>query len=111
MSAGVDSALDALGEHPLAAALRAELTPPSGAPSGEGLHLTTKRRFSVPGWKQQLGIAPDGSLTIGGKTSGATLLAFTYRSYSAVDVSNYDAQYRGNKPGSSSPECGDKDFW
>ena len=73
--------------------------------------MTTKRRFSVPGWKQQLGIAPDGSLRIGGQTNGATLLVFTYRSYSAVDVSNYDAQYRGNKPGSSSPECGDKDFW
>eukprot|EP01050_Picozoa_sp_SAG11_P016006 SAG11_NODE_2131_length_3777_cov_1.575041_2_plen_446_part_00 len=103
---GVGSALDALGTHPLAAALRAELAPPAGPPSVEGLELTSKRSFSLPGWSAPLAVAADGSLTSG----GAKLAAFIYRSYSAVDVSNYDAQYRGDKSGSTSPECGDRDF-
>jgi hypothetical protein len=106
---GIGSAIDALeaANQPLAAALRAELAPPAGPPSVDGLQLTTKRSFSLPGWPAPgLGIGSDGSLTSG----GATLAVFSYRSYSAVDVSDYDAQYRGNKPDSTSPECGDRDF-
>ena len=84
---GITAAVEALGTHPLAARIRAELAPPA-APSTAGLQLTNRRNFTLPGYDALLGIADDGALEIG----GARLGAFTYRSYSAVDVSDYVAQ-------------------
>ena len=57
---------------------------------------TSARSFSLPGFgSTPVEIADDGALVIG----AARLLAFTYRSYSAVDVSNFQAQYRANRSG------------
>ena len=72
-------------------------------PSTEGLQPTPNRSFHVPGSAVPITVADDGALVIG----SARLLTFTYRSYSAVDMSNYVAQYRLNQNGSASAECGD----
>ena len=94
---GIGSAIEALGAHPMAAALRAELAPPAGPPSTAGLQPTQKRSFALPGFKAPLGIGADGAVSLG--APGSAFFAFTYRSYSAVDMANYDAQYRANLPG------------
>ena len=122
---GIDSALQALGDHPLAAEIQSQLQPPV-APSTDGLAATSDRNFTVGG--TSIGFDDSGALLIG----EAKLAAFTYRSCKSimvvqllvhtgcltipvladndVDMANFDAQYRAAKPGSTSEVCGDKDF-
>eukprot|EP01043_Picozoa_sp_COSAG02_P017275 COSAG02_NODE_780_length_17266_cov_3.939244_3_plen_698_part_00 len=102
---GIGSAIEALGDHPLAAEINAQLQPPT-APSTADLTVTSKRNFTVDGI--QVGFDQTGAVIVG----GAKLAAFTYRSYSAMDFANFDWQYRAG-PGHKAPsndQCSDKDF-
>ena len=102
---GIGSAMEALGDHPLAAEISAQLQPPV-APSTGDLAVTSERNFTVEGLN--LRFDQSGTMIVG----SAQLLSFTYRSYSAMDFANFDSEYRGG-PGHKPPSndvCGDKDF-
>ena len=76
---GIDSALQALGDPPLAAEIQSQLQPPV-APSTDGLAATSDRNFTVGG--TSIGFDDSGALLIG----EAKLAAFTYRSCKSIMV-------------------------